>query len=439
MKTITTYKANLLALILFIAAGCAVEPARQGVDSKDAVSISERQIVLTVPQSHREKFRVKGAPGRPYIRRGSYHSSPETERALNQIADSYALRRIDGWYIASLGVYCEVFEVPDDRSIDETLVRLKSDPRVESAQRMNMFSVLGHRSNLNHDDPYIGMQSAVKILQLDAAHLWSRGQGITVAVIDTGIDRRHPELQKNVIATVDFVGDGKRAGTKDVHGTAVAGVIASQAGNGIGIVGVAPEVEILGLRACWPIRAGATEARCSSFTLAKALEFAIADDVDVLNLSLTGPADPLLLRLIGVALGRGILIVAAADPDGRAMDFPAASPGVISVNVASGDWRRRPTGEAQQFQIVAPGTNVLTTTPDGNFGFLSGSSIAAAHVSGVAALLLERAPHLSGREVASLLAGSIHKVDGTYSINACLALADLLQLSGCGSIEMARQ
>lgn len=439
MTTITKYLANLLALMLLIAAGCAVEPVPQGVDSKAAVSVSERQIVLTVPQSHPVAFRVNGAPVRPYIRRSSYRSSAETERVLNQLAANYALRRIDGWHIASLGVYCEVFEVPVDRSIAETLTRMKSDARVESAQRMNVFSVLGHSSDLGHDDPYVGMQSAITMLQLDAAHLWSRGHGITVAVIDTGVDRRHPELRKNVVAMVDFVGSGKRAGTRDVHGTAIAGVIASQAGNGIGIVGVAPEVEVVALRACWPIRAGATEARCSSFTLAKALEFAIADDVDVLNLSLTGPSDPLLLRLIGVALDRGILVVAAADPDRREAGFPASRPGVISVDVAGGDWRRSPTGEAQQFQVVAPGTDVLTTTPEGNFGFLSGSSIAAAHVSGVTALLLERAPHLSRGEVASLLTGSIRQVDGTYSVNACLALADLLQLSGCGSKEMARQ
>ena len=256
---------------------------------------------------------------------------------------------------------------------------------------------------------------------------------------DTSFNYDYTELRKNVVAMVDFVGSGKRAGTRDVHGTAIAGVIASQAGNGIGIVGVAPEVEVVALRACWPIRAGATEARCSSFTLAKALEFAIADDVDVLNLSLTGPSDPLLLRLIGVALDRGIIVVAAVDPARQGAGFPASRPGVISVDVAGGDWRRRPTGEVQQFQVVAPGTDVLTTTPEGNFGFLSGSSIAAAHVSGVTALLLERAPHLSHGEVASLLTGSIHKVDGTYSVNACLALADLLQLSGCGSKEMARQ
>ena len=216
-------------------------------------------------------------------------------------------------------------------------------------------------------------------------------------------------------------------------------VIASRADNGIGIVGVAPDASILALRACWTIRDGEAGARCSSFTLAKALEFSIANEADVLNLSLAGPSDPLLLRLVEVALSRGILVVAAVDTERQGAGFPADVSRVISVDVASSDWHARATGRGQLFRVAAPGTNVLTTTPDGNFGFLSGSSIAAAHVSGVSALLLERAPDLSPDEVASLLFGSIHQTDGKYSVDACLALAELLTLTGCGSVEMARQ
>ena len=434
-----TYIPNLLALVFVVAAGCAGEPARQLVDSRTPASGAERQIVLTVSQNRSGAFRIAGAPGRPYIKRSGYGSSVATGRLLDELAKEYQLRRIDGWYIASLGVYCEVFEIQADRSIDTTLARLKSDTRVESVQSMNVFRVLADRNFSGYGDPYVSMQRAVKMLQLEAAHLWSRGEGITIAVIDTGVDRGHPELKKNVVAMEDFVGIGKHAATMDVHGTAVTGVIASQADNGIGIVGVAPEVEILALRACWPIRAGATAARCSSFTLAKALEFAISRRVDILNLSLAGPADPLLLRLIGAALERGILVVSAVDPDSRDAGFPSAEPRVISVDIASGEWHSGLADSETPFRVVAPGTNVLTTTPDGNFGFLSGTSIAAAHVTGVSALLLERAPHLTPEDIASLLSGSIYRVDDDYSINACLALADLLKVSGCESLEIARQ
>ena len=145
MTVSKTYRGNLHALILVVATGCVGEPARQHVDSAIPVSALERQIVLTVPQRSSEAFRFTGMPGRPYIKRSSYGSSRATERVLDQLAADYALQRIDGWQITSLGVYCEVFEIAAGGSIDETLARLKSDTRVESAQTMNVFSVLARR------------------------------------------------------------------------------------------------------------------------------------------------------------------------------------------------------------------------------------------------------------------------------------------------------
>ena len=407
MNTGLTYGTRFLALVPALAflAACAGEPVRQGGDDHVQVATAERQIVLTVPQARTEALRFTGAPGRPYVRRSSYGSSTETERVLNQLAADYDLQRVDGWHIASLGVYCEVLELTGDHSIAETLARLNADARVDSAQQMNLFNVLASARSSGYTDPYAGMQPALEMLQLEDAHRWSRGQGVTVAVIDTGVDRRHPELERNIVAAEDFVGARQPSAARDVHGTAVTGVIASRADNGIGIVGVAPDASILALRACWTIRDGEAGARCSSFTLAKALEFSIANEADVLNLSLAGPSDPLLLRLVEVALSRGILVVAAVDTERQGAGFPADVSRVISVDVASSDWHARATGRGQLFRVAAPGTNVLTTTPDGNFGFLSGSSIAAAHVSGVSALLLERAPDLSPDEVASLLFG----------------------------------
>ena len=133
-----------------------------------------------------------------------------------------------------------------------------------------------------------------------------------VAVVDTGVDFDHPDLRGRVVKAQNFVDRvGDRNFTTDVHGTAVAGLIAATAGNGVGIVGVAPEAEIYALKACWQQPPGAREAVCNSYTLAKAVDFAIGQGVQVLNFSLAGPPDPLLGRLIGQALARGIVVVAA--------------------------------------------------------------------------------------------------------------------------------
>ena len=135
-----------------------------------------------------------------------------------------------------------------------------------------------------------------------------------------------------VFKAQNFVDQGERSFTTDFHGTAVAGVIAAAANNEVGIVGVAPQAQIYALKACWQQPAGAREAVCNSYTLAKAVDFAISERAHVLNFSLAGPPDVLLTRLIKVALERGIAVIAAAPskPDARA--FPASMQGVIGIS-----------------------------------------------------------------------------------------------------------
>ena len=119
----------------------------------------------------------------------------------------------------------------------------------------------------------------------------------------------------------------------DKHGTAIAGVIAARANNGMGIVGIAPGAKLIALKACWPTPSGSIEAVCNSFTLALAINTAIKMGVDILNLSLTGPEDPLISKLLKIATGRGIVVV-AADPgtsSPTAHRFPALMEDVIAV------------------------------------------------------------------------------------------------------------
>ena len=106
----------------------------------------------------------------------------------------------------------------------------------------------------------------------------------------------HPDLRGRIVVARNFV--DARDAVAELHGTAVAGIIGARADNGVGIVGVAPEAQLMALRACWQVPADANAAVCSSFTLAKALQFAIDNNARVINLSLGGPRDRLLERLV---------------------------------------------------------------------------------------------------------------------------------------------
>ena len=210
------------------------------------------------------------------------------------------------------------------------------------------------------------------------------------------------------------------------HGTALAGVMAAERGNGQGIAGVAPNAMLLGLRACWEQPGGADRGLCNSFTLARALHFAVVARPGVLNLSLQGPEDPLLSRLLLRAIADGTTVVAAYDSR-RPGRFPASLPGVIAVAEPTAAGLNPPPG-----LLRAPGVDILSTAPGGGYAYVSGSSIAAAHVSGAAALLLEIAPHAGPARIASLLRSTARLDEGDDgaagpSLDACRAVITLLE------------
>jgi subtilisin family serine protease len=245
---------------------------------------------------------------------------------------------------------------------------------------------------------------------LASLHQLATGLGVTVAVIDSRIEGTHPDLVGQIVTSKDFVSN--RSVAPEQHGTGVAGIIAATADNESGIVGVAPRSRLLGLRACWQLTARAPAAAttvCDSLSLAKALHFAIARNAQVINLSLSGPEDPLLTRLLDVGLARGAAIVAAFDkrlPEGG---FPASHRGVIAVS----DESLAPSSTAV---YTAPGKDVITTQPGGRWYLVNGSSYAAAHVSGLVALLRERRTRTLGRlTLVSARAGG-------GAINACASL-----------------
>lgn len=385
----------------------------------------ERQVMVTLP------------PG----------SERQWSRVIQDLATVYALTPLYQWTLESLGEPCIVFGTPEGRRVDELVERLAVDRRVSMAQPVHLYRTLAAEGTAKgYDDPYAHLQHGVESLNLAGAHRRATGKGVRVALVDTGVDLAHPDLADRVVRASNFVVAGEQSFTSDVHGTAVAGVVAAGANNGRGIVGVAPEAEILALKACWQEPPTSRQAVCNSYTLAQAVDAAFEQRAQVVSFSLAGPHDPLLARLLRHALDRGVTVVAAGDEESRGGGFPAALEGVLAVRAANLQGHlRSPPGPGERLPLLAaPGVDVLSTIPREAYDFFTGSSMAAAHVTGVVALLLEKRPDLTPAEIARLLAETARpvgpEVDNPHPgsshpagrlVDACAALARSLGEEGC--------
>lgn len=307
------------------------------------------------------------------------------KRAAGAIAQAHGLKVLSHWPMPAIGVECYVMQVPSAASVDAVLAALEHDGRAAWAQPVHAF---GSRA---YNDPLYDLQPAASAWQLQRLHAVTTGRGVLVAQIDSGVEVDHPDLQGQLQAVRNTV---ERAGyAAELHGTAVAGIIAARADNGIGIVGVAPAARLLVLRGCRELNPGV--AACDTLGVAKALQLAIDARAQIVNLSIGGPPDRLIGALLDAALARGAIVVAAAGAEGRDGAFPASHAGVIAVTDAAVPLRRA--------ALAAAGTDLPTTLPGARWGLVSGSSFAAAAVSGVAALLLELAPGAPASRIDALL------------------------------------
>ena len=336
-------------------------------------------------------------------------------RTVNALARSYGLRLVTDWPLPALGVDCYVLDVPASQRPDEVAERLSHEPRVAWAQAMNVFRPQGQAT---HDDPLFTLQPAAREWQLAQLHTAATGRGVRVAVIDSGVQRDHPDLAGQFALSANFVGDHPDAA--ELHGTAVAGIVAARADNHVGIVGVAPHAELLALRGCW--QSPASDTFCTSLSLALALHKAIESDARIINLSLGGPPDRLVQRLVETAQTRGAVVVAAADRQQPRGGFPAGLANVVAV-VDDG-----PAVPAVAAAMIAPGTDVPTTLPGSRWATVTGSSYAAAHVSGLYALVLELRPRGAGAATNPADAIAL-RADG--HVDACASLARAAQRCVC--------
>ena len=398
------YLKKLLVFITFLFAvlGTSVQP----VSAKQDLVIdpllfdmnhAERIVLVTYSDKHIDRIPV-GQISHAYRKRGEYSSSTWSQRIASSIEADYKLTILAQWSISEIGEHCVVYLVNENQSVAEIIATLSNDNRIDHVQLMTTFEVLAKE----YSDPYYRLQSSIHQFNLEKIHSQVTGKNITIAIIDTGVDVKHPDLDGQINVTKDFVADQSSDFTSDGHGTAIAGIIAAKADNGQGIVGLAPDSHIVAMKACWGISEGNLDAICNSFTLALALNTAINMKVDVINLSLTGPFDPLLARLIDTAVRQGIIVIASqTDRLDDKSGFPAQQPGVIGVQSHNHMLRTSYTTQARI--VPAPGEQILTTLPNEAYDFISGNSMATAHVTGLAALLLQLERGLTNQELYKLL------------------------------------
>ncbi|MBB6125036.1 S8 family peptidase [Sphingobium subterraneum] len=306
-----------------------------------------------------------------------------------------------------IGVDCVIMEIGDGRSPQEVASELTGVPGVAWSQPLNEFRMQGTSDTPigSYNDRLYRAQPVANRWHLADLHRVATGRGVTIAVVDSRIDTTHPDLTGQIAATPNFAPIRDQEGER--HGTRVAGIIAARVNNVQGIAGIAPGARVLGVRACWEKpRGGATV--CDSLSLAKALTYTLDSHADIVNLSLSGPRDRLLEALISLAISRGTTVVAAVDEMQPEASFPAFVAGVIPV----ADERLSARANAV---YIAPGRDIPTTEPEGKWNLVNGSSFAAAHVSGLVAILRQLSGN-HGKASAAALLGSRGPVDACAAV-----------------------
>jgi len=395
------------ALSLLMAAGPALAAAPADADTPLA------RIVVAFANEPLAAPGPAGTTGGRYGGTG-YSVGQSAQRQAHKVAASYGLREVTSWPIQVLSMHCVVFEISNGRPMADVLAELTKDSRVVLAQPLQEFHTLTAPgatagaattsaaspasatapAGAPYNDPLYDLQTNMTALGIARAHERTQGAGVRIALIDTGVDLDHPDLRGASLHSQSFIDRRVSPGSLR-HGTAMAGLIVAVANNHLGIVGIAPRAHIEVLEACWQLAPGRHAATCNTFTLARALAAALASGATLVNLSFAGPADPLLAALVQTGLKRGVTFVGAAAPDAP---FPTAIPGVVT---AAGTEQPPPAAA-----LAAPSQHVLTLRPGGEYDFEAGTSVAAAEITAVLALLVSASPtRLPTATLVSLLAG----------------------------------
>ena len=315
--------------------------------------------------------------------------SPSDADAL---ARSHGLERISSQNFPLIGGTVGLFKIIDRRPMDTVRREFAADAKVKSVQP-NFRYVLQDQKTRTEGDPG---QYAVAQLRLPQAHTLARGMNVTIAVIDSGIDVKHPELVNSIADSFDALGSKEGP---HVHGTGIAGAIVAHAR----LIGSAPEARLLAIRA-FASTSGAAES--TSYVILRGLDYAVEHGAQIVNMSFAGPKDPMIERGVAATAARGILLVAAAGNAGAKSPplYPAANPNVIAVSGTDAQEKLfAASNRGNYIAVAAPGADIFLPAPDEKYQITSGTSFSAAYVSGIAALIMERNPALKPNDVRAIL------------------------------------
>jgi subtilisin family serine protease len=314
---------------------------------------------------------------------------------LDRVVRRLGLTVVSSQTLGLLGTRVIQFQFGGGKGIRDVIRELEKQKIVDTASPNYEFELAqdmaGTAQTLSGDPA----QYIIDKLQLAEAHRIATGQNVKIAVIDSEIDSRHPDIEGRVAARYDEVGPVDRPHS---HGTGMAGAIVSHRK----LMGTAPGAQILAIRAF----GGPTGGKGTTMQIIKGLDWAMRQGVRIVNMSFAGPKDPTLARAFKVAHDKGVVLIAAAGNAGPKSPplYPGADPHVIAVSATDADDQIYVNSNRGKYvSVAAPGVEILVPAPDGNYEFTTGTSVAAAHVSGVAALLLQRDPKLGPQEVWEIL------------------------------------
>ena len=337
-----------------------------------------------------------------------------SDTTINNLARAYRLTRQSSFVSPTLGVRFARYRIPDRRSLQQVLNDLSLDLRVVAAQPVYVY--LGSQSAAAAATAV--PQYAAEKLRLSDAHRIARGRNVRLAIIDSGVDITHPELKGAVAESIDVVG-GKSA--PDTHGTAIAGIVGAREQ----LMGIAPDARLVAVRAFAKSAAGRSEG--TTETLIKGIDAALGKGVRLFNLSFAGPRDPSVEQIIRIAEGKGAIFIAAAGNGGPGAPaaYPAAYDTVIAVTaVDSGDKIYDRATRGDYIAFAAPGVDILAAAPKRAYGLSSGTSLAAAHVSGIVALIAERKPDFRTADIRKLLKDSARRSEGAAAADLGAGIVD---------------
>jgi hypothetical protein len=315
--------------------------------------------------------------------------SPETVRS---VATRLGLTQVGYQRFDLVGRGLYRFRIGDGRSVSDVIRAMEAEKITATAQPNYVFKL---QQDLNAARRAPATQTYQYILakwRLPDVHRVATGRGVLVAMIDSEVDQRHPDLAGSVADRLEPIGQEFKP---QPHGTGMAGAMASHRR----LLGVAPGARILTVNA---FGTDSDSAYGTTEQILKGIDWAIAKGARVINMSFAGPRDPLVQLALKKAYEKGIVLVAAAGNAGPNSEplFPAADTDVIAVTATDVNDALLPqANRGAHISVAAPGVDILVPAPNAQYQITTGTSVAAAEVSGVIALMLERKPNATPDEI----------------------------------------